>query len=346
MKKMSNVTDSALKTITLDNGVISVGITNYGATIMHLHMPDKTGRVANIVAGFATAEEYRGNHPYFGSVVGRFANRISGAKFELDGRIYSLSPNEKVNHLHGGWEGFDRKIWSVEDVNKQSVTLCYTSKDGEEGYPGNLAVTVRYSLEKNNKLLIAYSAVTDQPTVVSLTNHSYFNLSGFEDTTIYDHTLQIAAERYTVKGIHNTPNGETGSVAGTPLDFTTRKKLEKDIDQLRDDRGYDHNYILHEHPPGLYSPEEPLPKAATLRHEKSGRVMHVYTDQPGMQVYTSNWWDGSITGAQGIPYVKHGAIALETQAWPDAPNHPSFPSAVLRPGDVYKTSTAFELLVD
>lgn len=346
MKKMSNVPESELKTITLGNGIISVGITSYGATIMNIHMPDKAGRLANIVAGFATPEEYRGEHPYFGSVVGRFANRISGAQFELDGRIYSLSPNEKVNHLHGGREGFDRKIWTVEEVSKQSATLRYTSKDGEEGYPGNLEVTVRYSLEENNKLLITYSAVTDQPTVVSLTNHSYFNLSGFEEATIYDHTLEIAADRYTVKGIHNTSTGEIGNVAGTPLDFTTRKNLGKDIDQLGDDRGYDHNYILHGHPPGHSSLNGLLSKAATLRHAKSGRVMHVYTDQPGMQVYTSNWWDGTITGAQGKPYIKHGAIALETQAWPDAPNHPSFPPAVLRPGDVYKTSTAFELLVD
>jgi aldose 1-epimerase len=338
--------ESGFETFTIDNGVIRIVLLNYGATVISIETPDKNGKSANIVSGFLKPEEYLGVHPYFGSVVGRFANRISGAKFKLDETVYQLSLNEKVNQLHGGWEGFDRKIWTADEVSARSVTFSYVSKDGEEGFPGNLHATVKYSLADDHTLLIEYSAVTDKATIVNLTNHSYFNLSGFEDPTILDHTLQIFADSYTVKNETNTSSGEVRKVEGTGLDFRTAEKIGKCVEEFGADMGYDHNYVLSKIPPGKYSFDQSKSKVATVKHGASGRVMNVYTDQPGMQVYTSNWWKGELTGAHGVPYIKHGAVALETQAWPDSPNHADFPSTVLRPGEEYRSFTAYEFLVE
>jgi len=348
MNKMNDLQQAAsgLEAFTIENGIIRVVLLNYGATVISIDTPDKNGKSANIVSGFSNPEEYLGVHPYFGSVVGRFANRISGAKFELDGELYQLSLNEKVNQLHGGWEGFDRKIWKAEAVSSKSVTFSYVSKDGEEGYPGNLSAVVKYSLSDENTLLIEYSATTDKPTIVNLTNHSYFNLSGFEDPTVLDHTLQIFADSYTVKNQTNTSSGEIRKVEGTALDFQSPKKIGEGVDEFGADMGYDHNFVLSKMPPGKYSFDKTKFKVAILKNEASGRIMNVYTDQPGMQVYTSNWWNGDITGAHTAPYIKHGAVALETQAWPDSPNHEAFPSTVLRPGEEYRSFTAYEFLVE
>jgi aldose 1-epimerase len=337
---------SGLETFTLENGVIRVVLLNYGATVVSIEAPDRQGKLANVVAGFSTPEEYLGVHPYFGSVVGRFANRIAGAKFELDGELYQLSLNEKVNQLHGGWEGFDRKIWTVEESSPRSVSFSYFSKDGEEGYPGNLKALVKYSLTHDNMLLIEYSAETDKPTIVNLTNHSYFNLSGFEDPTILDHSLQIDADGYTLKNETNTSTGEIRKVEGTIFDFRVAKKIDVDLPEQGKDMGYDHNYVLGKTVPGKEVFNKTKSKVAVLKHEASGRTMYVFTDQPGMQVYSSNWWKGEITGAHKVPYVKYGAVALETQAWPDAPNHPEFPLTVLRPGEKYRSFTAYQFLVE
>jgi len=313
-------------------GRLHVRLTNYGATIMAIYAPDRSGRLASVVAGFSEPKEYLSDHPYFGCVVGRFTNRISNGRVVIDEKTVQLTCNEGNKQLHGGFEGFNRKMWTVADSGIDFMSFTYRSADGEEGYPGNLDVTVRYSLLNDQQLRIDFSAVTDQATVVGLTNHTYFNLSGFDSPTIYDHELAINAESYTVKNKENTASGEIRSVRGGALDFSLAKKIGRDISQLKDDLGYDHNYVLKENG-GL---------AATLYDPLSGRLLNVYTDQPGLQVYSANWFDGSLSGVQHKPYVQHGAVALETQALPDSPNHPSFPSVVLRPGEIYKRFTIFE----
>ena len=316
----------------LKKNSLEIKITNYGACIMSILAPDREGRMANVVAGFEEPNQYRQKHPYFGTIVGRFANRIAGGSFPLDGKLVRLTLNEKINQLHGGFEGFDKKTWTVLFQDDTTLELGYTSPDGEEGYPGNLVCSVRYTLDPDNRLLIEYRATTDKPTVISLTNHSYFNLSGFESDTVYGHYLQVNADQYSSKNENNTPTGELVAVKDTPLDFSSAKKIGDHINEMEWDRGYDHNFVL----------KDPGSPAAILTDPSSGRILRVYTDRPGMQVYTANWWDGSIQGSQGKYYQQHGAVALETQAFPDAPNQPAFPSAVLRPGETYHTYTIFE----
>ncbi|RYY53254.1 MAG: galactose mutarotase [Chitinophagaceae bacterium] len=325
-------TNQVIGVFILKRAEIEVKISNYGACIMSVAVPDKNGVKANVVAGFDDPADYLSEHPYFGTIVGRVANRLAGASFPLDGRTVQLSLNEKVNQLHGGFEGFDKKYWRVKEHTDTMLELAYTSPDGEEGYPGTLETTVRYTLSPANSLLVEYTATTDKPTIVSLTNHSYFNLSGFESDTIYDHRLKLNADHYTIKNATNTSTGEFGNVKNTALDFHQEKRIGDRIHEMVTDRGYDHNYVLK---------DGPAP-AATLYDPVSGRSLNVYTDQPGVQVYTSNWWDGTIKGSQGKYYQQHGAVALETQGFPDAPNHPSFPSMVLRPGETYHSYTIFE----
>ncbi|MET0638178.1 MAG: aldose epimerase family protein [Chitinophagaceae bacterium] len=316
----------------LKRGSLEVKLTNYGATIMSIITPDLRGVKANVVAGFDNPDEYLTDRAYLGSVIGRFSNRISGGKFHLDGQEIQLSLNEKINQLHGGFEGFNRKVWDIIQHDDHSICFHYLSEDGEEGFPGNLDVRVMYTLTPGNSLKVEYSATTDKPTIISLTNHSYFNLSGFENPTIHEHLLRINADSYTEKNKNNTTTGEILPVKNTALDFSNEKPLGEHINELVTDMGYDHNYVLK---------NDPSP-AARLYDPLSGRSLHVYTDQPGLQVYTANWWDGSETGTQGKAYKKHGAVALETQALPDSPNHPLFPSVVLRPGEIYNTYTIFE----
>jgi aldose 1-epimerase len=329
-----------LYSVTLKNEAMTVTLTNLGCAITGIYTPDKKGVLQNIVAGFEDPAAYRENEHYLGCIVGRYANRIAEGKFTLDGEQVQLPVNNNGNHLHGGVEGFHAKVWDLTAVIRQEeetgVLFEYTSKDGEEGYPGNLHIRVQYLLDTKNRLTIRYHAVTDQRTPVNLTNHSYFNLTGFDNPLVTDHVLQINAMNYTEKSAQNLPTGRVLPVALTPLDFTLPQKIGKGIDAFPMDKGFDHNYVLTRHAPGE------LVLAAELSAPETGRVLRVYTDQEAIQLYTANWWNGKLTGQQGIPYGQHGAAALETQAFPDSPNHPGFPNTILGPGEVYESVTIFE----
>jgi aldose 1-epimerase len=326
--------------IVLRNENMAVELTNIGCAITAIRTPDRRNVLANIVAGFPDLLDYKVNADYFGCVVGRFTNRIANGQFQLDGKTYQLSINNGSNHLHGGKEGFSRKVWrvheTIEKENECGVVFFYFSPDGEEGYPGNLSVLVKYLLNRDNKLSISYKAVTDKTTPVSLTNHSYFNLTGFRDATIYDHKLCVDASKYTLKSINNTSTGEIATVEGTALDFRTPSMIGKNIHAFPNDMGYDHSYIIKD------NNGRAIVKAAILSEEKSGRTVTIYTDKPAIQVYTGNFWNGTTEGEQGYRYVKHGGVALETQAYPDSPNHPHFPGTILHPGDVYESTTIYE----
>jgi aldose 1-epimerase len=340
----TNKEEEKIYRVILRNKEISVELTNIGCAITAIHTPDKRQNYANIVAGFPDLLQYKVNNDYYGCIVGRFANRIANGRFQLNGITYQLAQNNGSNHLHGGKEGFSRKLWNIESVfetnDECGVVFNYLSPDGEEGYPGNLNVSVKYALNGENKLSILYEAVTDQSTPISLTNHSYFNLSGFTDSVIYDHCLCINADQYTVKLPGNTPSGEIASVAGTALDFRCPKPIGRDIDAFPSDMGFDHNFII------KTDGDNTIKKAGVLSDEKTGRKLTVYTSCPAMQVYTSNYWDGTITGAQGVAYRKHGAVALETQYFPDSPNHSNFPDTILCSGETYRSSTIYEFGVE
>ena len=329
-----------LFSVILCNGNMTVELTNIGCAITAIRTPDKQNNQVNIVAGFSDLLHYKANADYFGCVVGRFANRIAYGRFQLDARIYQLSINNESNHLHGGTEGFSRKVWhiheTIEREDECGIVFSYLSPDGEEGYPGNLSVTVKYLLSRENKLGIYYKAVTDKSTPVSLTNHSYFNLSGFREPTIYNHKLCVEAAEYTLKSGNNTPTGEIAKVQGTALDFRTPKLIGKDINAFPEDMGYDHSFIIKN------NNSRAIVKAAILNEEKSGRMVTIYTDRPALQVYTGNFWNGSIEGEQGYRYIKHGGVALETQAFPDSPNHPHFPDTILHPDEVHESTTIYE----
>lgn len=326
------------KLITLQNGRISIRLTNMGCSIMSVHMPGKNGKEDNIVAGFADPADYSINKDYFGCTVGRFANRIANGRFNLNGTTYTLPVNDGNNHLHGGISGLSHRLWTIDHLIENNhhcgAVLAYTSADGEEGYPGTLTVCVSFLLDTMDRLSIQYQATTTKATPVNLTNHTYFNLSGFQQPTILEHELWLNASRYTPKNEHNIPTGEITSVEGTALDFTRTKQIGTHITGLVKDRGYDHNFAIDEF-------NGALTKAAVLSDTSSGRVVTVYTDKPGIQVYTANSWDGSITGEQGITYVQHGAVALETQFFPDSPNQEQFPLCILQPGEIYSSETIF-----
>lgn len=325
--------------IVLQNDELEVHLTNLGATIMAVYAPDKDGVKKNVVAGFAKPVAYADNPAYFGCTVGRYANRIAAGRFTLDGQVMQLPVNNGPNHLHGGVDGFHKKVWQVtgygDNANEVWATFTYRSQDGEEGYPGNMDVSVRYSLDIDNYLWIEYSAVTDKRTPVSLTNHSYFNLSGFEQAQITNHLLQVNTGYYTEKSELNVPTGRILPVDGTALDFTEAKPIGDGIAAFPADKGYDHNFVLKR------ENSAEIVEAALLQDPVSGRVVKVLTDMPGIQVYTANWWEGEITGQQGVPYVQYGAVALETQSFPDSPNHPEFPGTILEPGETYERTTAY-----
>ena len=329
-----------VKQATLSNGNITVDLTNIGCAITALQVPDKNGVQANIVAGFSDLQLYKDNPDYFGCVVGRFANRITNGQFQLNGTHYQLTINNGNNHLHGGWVGFNKKLWTVQELieteNECGIVFATNSAHEEEGYPGNLSITVTYLLDRDNRLHISYKAETDQSTPISLTNHSYFNLTGFTNRAIYDHILSVSSWEYTAKSAHNTATGEIVPVAGTPLDFRLPKRIGNDINDLTVDKGYDHNFILKR------TNSQEIIKAAILHEPTSGRMITLYTDQPAMQLYTGNFWSGQVTGQQNIPYEKHGGVALETQAFPDSPNHAHFPNAILHPGHLYQSTTIYE----
>jgi aldose 1-epimerase len=316
-------------TLTNARGLVAK-LTDYGATLTALHVPDREGRLADVVLGFDTVEPYLGGHPYFGSTVGRVANRIAWGRFTLDGREVLLARNDGEHHLHGGPVGFDRALWQAE-VLEGGVRFRHRSPDGDQGYPGNLDATVTMTLTDDDLLVFDYEARTDRPTPVNLTNHAYFNLAAGGD--VLGHLLWLAADAYTAAGPDLIPTGEIRPAAGTPLDFTTPTPIGARLSQLGGDPpGYDHNVVIRGGGQG------PVP-AARLADPASGRVMELSTTQPGVQLYTGNHLDGTITGKGGVVYRRHAGVCLETQGFPDAVNHPEFPGIILRPGRIYRQTT-------
>jgi len=313
-------------------------ITNYGAILVDLEAPDRQGKLADINLGFDTLEEYLKSNPLFGATVGRYANRIANAGFTLDGVEYQLTKNAGKNHIHGGREGrFDKVLWQGHSQQKKDsafVELHFLSKDGVEGFPGNLDCTVTYTLTVKNELRIDYRATTDKPTIVNLTNHSYFNLAGAGNGDVLAHEMYINADFYTPGDKQLIPTGEILSLKETPLDFTEPQTIGARIKQLTQTRGYDYNYVL-KHRVGE------LGLAARVYEPNSGRVMEVYTTEPGMQFYTANGMRGK-QGKDGKVYNPHYGFCLETQHYPDSPNKPHFPSPVLRPGEVFQSTTIFK----
>jgi len=308
-------------------------ITNYGAILVSLEVPDKGGKLADVTLGYDTLDGYIKKSAFFGATVGRYANRIGKAKFVLDGVEYKLAANNGENHLHGGSKGFDKVVWDASEVRAEDgvgVRMVYMSKDGEEGYPGNLACVVTYTLTKNDELKISYEALTDKATVVNLTNHSYWNLAGQGSGDILGHEVMLAADKYTVVDKGLIPTGEIRSVKDSPMDFTRPMTIGSRIDKV--EGGYDHNYVLNS---GGGTPA----LCARVYEPSSGRVMEIYTAEPGVQFYTGNFLDGSITGKGGKAYKKHYGFCLETQHFPDSPNKPDFPSVVLNAGEKYTTVT-------
>lgn len=321
--------------LTNDHG-IRAGLMAYGATLVSLEVPDGEGNFADIVLGFDTLDGYLGNNPYFGCIVGRYANRIAKGKFVLDGVEYALAKNNGENHLHGGIKGFDKAVWSAEPVREEGavgVKFEYFSKDGEEGYPGNLACAVTYRLTNADQLKISYEAETDKPTPVNLTNHSYFNLAGQGNGDILGHKILINADRFTPVDDGLIPTGELRDVKGTPWDFTTPTAIGDRIDQVKG--GYDHNYVL-------AGSAGTLALAARVFELGSRRMMTVSTTEPGVQFYTGNFLDGAVIGKGGKAYKKHYGFCLETQHFPDSPNKPDFPSSILIPGQKYTSLTVYE----
>jgi aldose 1-epimerase len=313
-------------------------IMTYGGTVVSLKVPDRNGKIGDIVLGYETLDGYLKNNPFFGSIVGRYGNRIGKASFTLNGKQYSLQKNNGENTLHGGVKGFDKVVWKAKEVNTvngSGLSLTYLSKDGEEGFPGNLSVTVVYTLTNNNELKIDYSATTDKTTVVNLTHHSYFNLAGEGD--ILKHELMINAGKFTPVDSGLIPTGELRPVKGTPMDFTKPAvigaRIDQQDEQLSFGKGYDHNWVLNATKAGG------LAFAARVYEPTSGRVMEVFTTEPGIQFYSGNFLDGSITGKGGQVYKHRSGLCLETQHFPDSPNKPAFPSTVLRPGQRYRTTT-------
>jgi aldose 1-epimerase len=314
--------------LTNDKG-LRAHIMTYGATLVSLEVPDRTGKLGDIVLGYEALDGYIKNSPYFGSIVGRYGNRIAKGRFTLDGATYQLATNNGENHLHGGIKGFDKVVWKAEPVREAGavgVKFSYLSTDGEEGYPGNLAVTVVYSLTNANELRISYEATADKATPVNLTHHSYFNLAGGGD--VLGHELTINAEGYTPVDAGLIPTGEIRPVKDSPFDFTTPHSIGERIAQV--EGGYDHNFVLR-------GGGGMMDLAVRVYEPKSGRIMEISTTEPGLQFYSGNFLDGTITGKGGKAYLKHCGFCLETQHFPDSPNKPNFPSTILRPGAVYKS---------
>ena len=331
-----------LYTLANANGMVA-RIIDFGGIIVSLTAPDRNSKLEDVVLGFDDLAGYVGVHPYFGAIVGRYGNRIAKGKFSLDGKDYTLAVNNDANALHGGLEGFDKKVWDAETFEEPQgvgLKLTYVSADGEEGYPGTLTTTVTYTLTNANELKIHYLATTDAPTVLNLTNHSYFNLDGAGNGNILDHRIMINASAFTPVDETLIPTGELQPVAGTPFDFTTAKPIGQDIavedQQLTYGGGYDHNFVLDKPQPDVLS------LAAEVYAPDSGRVMQVFTTEPGVQFYVGNFLDGSNVGKGGIAYQYRYGFCLETQHFPDSPNQPNFPSVVLRPGESYTSTTVYQ----
>lgn len=338
-----------LYTLSNSNGMM-VRITNYGGIITELHTKDRNGKQANIALGLPTLADYQAGHPYFGAIIGRYGNRIGGATFSLDGLSYDLAKNNGPNSLHGGEQGFDKQLWlaksnigPVKSVDKQveavQLILSRVSPAGEENYPGNLAVTVVYSLTADDRLHIEYRAETDAATPINLTNHTYFNLKGAGKGNILDHLLTIAADSITPVDATLIPTGALMDVTGTPFDFRTPRRIGQAVDdtlnqQIAFGGGYDHNFVLQDQTAQLH-------QAATVYEPASGRYLETWTTEPGVQFYCGNFLDGSLQAVTGEPYLKRGGFCLETQHYPDAPNQSNFPNTILRPGEVYHSVTEY-----
>lgn len=335
--------DQAVELYTLKNSRgTTVKITPWGGVITAIIVPDRNGRMGDVTLGFDTLAGYTDAVPYFGALIGRYGNRIAKGAFQLDGTVYTLPVNNGANHLHGGPKGFDKVLWTIGPVQagKPSFTLTYASKDGEAGYPGNLTATVTYTLTEADELEIDYTAVTDKKTVVNLTNHTYFNLAGKGD--ILAHEVQIDADRYTPVDDGLIPTGELAPVDNTPFDFRTPTAIgarinDEDV-QLKRGNGYDHNWVLNGAMGSMRS-------VATVFEPASGRVLEVLTTEPGLQFYTGNFLDGTLTGKGGQVYNFRSGFCMETQHYPDSPNQPAFPTTVLNPGEVYKTRTIYKFSV-
>jgi len=324
------------------NGV-EVDITNFGAAVVSLKVPDRHGKTDDVVLGYDDLDGYLHDKSYFGATVGRYANRIAHGKFTLNGTTYTLAKNDGENHLHGGVQGFNKVVWEAKDVSTAdaaALQLNYLSKDGEEGYPGNLSVQVTYTLTNNNELKIDYAATTDKDTVLNLTHHSYFNLAGQGKGDILQHQLLLHASRFTPVDATLIPTGEIRSVKGTPLDFASAtaigSRIGQDDDQLKLGHGYDHNFVLDGGTGGA-----PV-LAAQVYEPSSGRVMEVWTTQPGIQLYSGNFLNDTIRGKSGSTYQRRAAFCLETQHFPDSPNKPNFPSTILKVGGQFKSSTTYK----
>lgn len=329
-------------TLTNLNG-LEAEIMTYGGTLLALRVPDRAGEFGDIVLGFDTLEPYLADHPFFGALVGRFCNRIADAQFTLNGTTYPLARNDGVNHLHGGPHGLHRAIWRASERRSEagpSLALHYLSRDGEEGYPGNLSVDVVYTLTEQNALRIDYSATTDRDTVINLTNHAYFNLTGGAD--ILDHEIQLDGTRFLPIDETLIPIGELRPVQDTPMDFTISTMIGDRItaadEQVRRGQGYDHTWVLDK-------PADALGHAARVYTPVNGRALDVSTTAPGVQFYSGNMLDGSLAGKAGMIYTRNSGLCLETQHFPDSPNQPQFPSTVLRPGETYRQSTIFQFSV-
>jgi aldose 1-epimerase len=339
--KMPN--GAAVDLYTLTNaGGMQAGIITYGGTVVSLTAPDKSGKFADVVLGMDSLEGYFHQTSFFGALIGRYGNRIGHGTFTLEGKQYTLPKNNGENTLHGGPEGFDKRVWKARELataNGPAVELTYVSKDGEEGFPGNLSAKVLYTLTDSNELKIEYTATTDKPTVVNLTNHSYFNLNGGGVGDNLQHQVIINADRYTPVDEGLIPTGELKAVKGTPFDFTKATaigaRINQDDQQLKYGKGYDHNWVLNKSGSGMT-------KAAEVYEPKSGRVMEVFTTEPALQFYTGNFLDGTVKGKGGIAYPFRAAFCMETQHYPDSPNKPKFPSTELKPGQTYHTTTTYK----
>jgi len=339
-KPFGSFNDEAVTEYTLTNANgMEVGILNYGGTITKIITKDKDGKAGDVVLGFDSISGFtqKGN-PFFGALIGRYGNRIAKGHFTLDGTTYNLAQNNNGQSLHGGIKGYDKVMWKAEkQAGDSSLKLTYLSKDGEEGYPGNLSIEVIYTLTADNGLKIDYAATTDKATPVNLTNHAYFNLSAGKDSTILDHELMLKADKYTEVDTVLIPTGKLPDVKGTPMDFTTAKKIGKDIAAVKG--GFDHNWVLNKN-------ANSLDLVATLYHPASGRLMEVYTTEPGIQFYSGNFLDGTLTNTKGgQKYVQHAALCLETQHFPDSPNQPTFPNTILKPGEKYTHTSLYKFSV-
>jgi len=319
---------------TLSAGAVRVQVLSYGGVLSAIDAPDRRGDLANVVLGFSDLADYVSRSPFFGCITGRYANRLAGGRFTLDGRSYHIPLNDGPNALHGGGIGLDKRVWKVEEAGDAAVRLHHTSHEGDQGFPGTLDLTVTYTLDAEGGLRIDYAATTDAPTVVNLTNHSYFNLAGEGSGDVYDHVVWLGADEYTPVGPGLVPTGAIEPVAGTPLDFTVPTAIGARIrdshPQLVLGHGYDHNYVLRGDG-----------AAATVLDPASGRTLTVTTTEPGLQFYSGNFLEGSLVGPAGRAYRQGDGFALETQHFPDSPNQPSFPSTVLRPGQQFHSSTVF-----